>query len=211
MNEKALFKLSYGLFVLTARKDTKDNGCIINTVFLVTSEPNCVSICVNKAAYTHDMINDTGKFTVSVISEKATFDLFKRFGMQSGADTDKFEGFDGIRRGKNGICYVSEGTNAYISVKVEKTVDLGTHTMFIGPVTDMEVLSDAPSVTYDYYRENIKPVSGQGRVATEANQKDTTVWRCSVCGFEYVGEKLPEDIICPLCKHTAAFFEKAEN
>ena len=145
-----MYKLSYGLFVLTAREDEKDNGCIINTAIQAASEPNQLSICVNKANYTHDMIVRTGKFTVSVLSQNAQFELFKHFGFQSGRDTNKFETFEKCSRGENGIYYITEGTNAYISVTVTKTEDLGSHTMFIGEITDMEVLSNVPSVAYAY-------------------------------------------------------------
>ena len=157
MNKKAMYKLSYGLFVLTAKDGEKDNGCIINTAVQAASEPNQLSICVNKANYTHDMIQKTGKFTVSVLSQEAQFGLFEQFGFQSGRNVNKFEVFEKCARGLNGIYYITEGTNAYISVTVKKTEDLGSHTMFIGEITDMEVLSDIPSVTYEYYQNHIKP------------------------------------------------------
>ena len=204
MDRKAMYKLSYGLFILTAKEAEKDNGCIINTAIQAASEPNQLSICVNKANYTHDMIQRTGKFTVSVLSQKAQFELFKHFGFQSGRDTNKFEAFEQCARGTNGIYYITEGTNAYISVTVTKTEDLGSHTMFIGEITDMEVLSNVPSVTYDYYQNNIKP-KPQEVGKTEDSQ---TIWRCRICGYEYVGEELPDDFICPLCKHPASDFEK---
>ena len=204
MNRKAMYKLSYGLFILTAKEAEKDNGCIINTAIQAASEPNQLSICVNKANYTHDMIERTGKFTVSVLSQNAEFELFKHFGFQSGRDTNKFETFEKCSRGINGIYYITEGTNAYISVTVTKTEDLGSHTMFIGEITDMEVLSNVPSVTYDYYQNNIKP-KPQEVGKTEDGQ---TIWRCRICGYEYVGEELPDDFICPLCKHPASDFEK---
>ena len=160
MDEKAMYKLSYGLFVLTAKEDEKDNGCIINTAIQAASEPNQLSICVNKANYTHDMIKRTGKFTVSVLSQSVEFELFKHFGFQSGRDINKFEAFEQCARGTNGIYYITEGTNAYISVTVTKTED------------------------------------------------SQTIWRCRICGYEYVGEKLPDDFICPLCKYPASDFEK---
>ena len=188
MDRKAMYKLSYGLFILTAKEAEKDNGCIINTAIQAASEPNQLSICVNKANYTHDMIQRTGKFTVSVLSQKAQFELFKHFGFQSGRDTNKFEAFEQCARGTNGIYYITEGTNAYISVTVTKTEDLGSHTMFIGEITDMEVLSNVPSVTYDYYQNNIKP-KPQEVGKTEDSQ---TIWRCRICGYEYVGEELPD-------------------
>ncbi len=205
MNNKAMYKLSYGLFVLTAKADGKDSGCIINTAIQAASEPNQVSICVNKANFTHDLVMKSREFTVSIISEKADFSLFKRFGFASGRDTDKFAGFENsVKRGANGLYYVTEGTNAYISVKVEKTEDLGSHTMFVGTITDMDVLSDDPSATYAYYFENIKPKpEAVGKTA-----EGKTVWRCKICGYEYEGEELPEDFICPICKHPASDFEK---
>lgn len=202
MDEKAMYKLSYGLFVLTAKDENKDNGCIINTAIQAASEPNSLSICVNKSNYTHDMIMKTKEFNVSVISCKATFELFKHFGFSSGKDNDKFENFKSCKRGKNGILYITEGTNAYISVKVDQVVDLGSHTMFIGKICDMEVLCDEPSATYEYYFNNIKPRPQNN----ETNAK--TVWRCRICGYEYEAEQLPDDFICPLCKHPASDFEK---
>lgn len=204
MDKKAMYKLSYGLFVLTARDGEKDNGCIINTAIQAASEPNQLSICVNKANYTHDMIERTGKFTVSVLSEQADFELFKHFGFQSGRDVDKFTNFTGCARGADGLYYITEGTNAYISVTVDKTVDLGSHTMFIGEITDMAVLSDTPSTTYEYYQNHIKP-KPQAVGKTDEGQ---TVWRCHICGYEYVGEEIPDDFICPICKHPASDFEK---
>lgn len=204
MDKKAMYKLSYGLFVLTAKDEEKDNGCIINTAIQASSMPNQLSICVNKANLTHDMIVKTGKFTVSVISQDAGFDLFKHFGFQSGKDVDKFKNFEKCKRGENSIYYITEGTSAYISVNVSKTEDLGSHTMFIGEITDMEVLSETPSVTYDYYLKNIKPQPEN--VGTTIDGK--TIWRCTICGYEYVGEELPEDFVCPLCKHPASDFEK---
>ena len=204
MDKKAMYKLSYGLFVLTAKEGEKDNGCIINTAIQAASTPNQMSICVNKANYTHDMIMRTGEFTVSVISQRASFYLFKHFGFQTGREVNKFSDFTACDRGQNGIYYITEGTNAYISVKVAKTEDLGSHTMFIGEITDMEVLSGDASATYEYYMNYIKP-KPQEVGKTEDGQ---TIWRCTICGYEYVGEELPEDFICPLCKHPASDFEK---
>jgi flavin reductase (DIM6/NTAB) family NADH-FMN oxidoreductase RutF/rubredoxin len=207
MNKKAMYKLSYGLFVLTANRDGKDNGCIVNTAIQVTSEPNVISIAVNKTNFTHDMIMDTRKLTVSILSQSATFDIFKRFGFQSGRDVDKFQGYDNMTRGANGVYYVTEGTNAYISAYVKETVDLGTHTLFIAQVTDMDVLSDVPSATYEYYQKNIKPKPE----AVGKTSNGETIWRCTVCGYEYVGEELPDDFICPICKHPASDFEKVSK
>ena len=207
MDKKAMHKLSYGLFILTAREGEKDNGCVINTAIQAASTPNQISVCVNKANFTHDMIMRTGAFTISVISQKASFDLFKHFGFQSGKDVNKFADFKDCKRGENGIFYITQGTNAFISIKVEKTEDLGSHTMFVGEITDMEVLSDDTSATYEYYMNNIKPKPEA--VGKTADGK--TIWRCKICGYEYVGEELPDDFICPTCKHTAADFEKVTN
>ena len=204
MNNKAMFKLSYGLFVVTARRGDKDNGCITNTAIQVTSEPNRISVTINKANFTHDMVKESGKFTVSIISEAASFELFKRFGFQSGRDVDKFAGFDSCKRAENGAMIITEGTNAYISATVINTVDLGTHTMFIADVTDMDILSDTPSATYTYYQSNIKPKPED----TGKKVDGKTVWRCRICGYEYVGEELPEDFICPICKHPASDFDR---
>ena len=204
MDMKAMYKLSYGLFVLTAKRGNKDNGCITNTAIQVTSEPNRISIAVNKANYTHDMVLETGKFNVSIISEKADFDLFKHFGFQSGRDVDKFADFTDCARAENGIFYIAKGTNAVISAEVEQCIDLGSHTLFIAKVTDLMVLDAASSATYEYYQNNIKP-KPQAVGTTPTGQ---TIWRCRICGYEYVGEELPEDFICPLCKHPASDFEK---
>jgi len=207
MNNKAMYAISYGLFVVTSRVGEKDNGCITNTVAQVTSEPNRISVAVNKSNYTCDLIRESGVFTASVISEKADFSLFKRFGFQSGRDTDKFLGFDACTRADNGTLIVTEGTNAWISAKVEQMIDLGSHMLFIAAVTDMEVLSDVPSATYTFYQAHIKPKPE----AVGKTPEGKTVWRCRICGYEYVGEELPEDFICPICKHPASDFEKAEG
>ncbi len=197
-------KISYGLYVLTATEDEKLNGCIVNTLTQVTSTPNKVSVTVNKANYTHDMIKRTGKFTASIISEDADFSLFKHFGFQSGRDVDKFADFNDYEVNEDGLAFITKGANSYISAKVTDMVDVGTHTIFIGDVTDMKVISDYPSVTYDYYHKNIKPQPKQ--VGTTKDGQ--VIWRCTICGYEYVGEEIPEDFICPLCKHPASDFEK---
>ena len=158
MDQRAMFKLSYGLFVLTAQENGFDNGCIINTVMQVTSTPNRISITVNKQNKTHDMIKATGLFNVSVLAEDASFDTFKHFGFQSGRNADKFEDYGPKERSENGLYYVKAGTNSYLSGKVVQEIDLGTHTQFIADVTAAELLSERPSVTYTYYQDHIKPV-----------------------------------------------------
>ena len=204
MDQNAMFKMTYGLYVLTARQGDKDNGCIINTAVQVASKPNRLSVSVSKTSATHDMIRDTGKFTVSVISEDAEFDLFKRFGFQSGLTVDKFADYFEKRRDQNGLYYVTKGTNACISVKVDAVEDFGSHSEFSGIVTDMKVLSDKASATYGFYLKNIKPKP----IAVGETENGETIWRCSVCGYEYIGEEIPEDFICPICKHSVDYFEK---
>ena len=203
---KAMYALSYGLFVLTARRGEQDNGCIINTGIQVTSQPNRVLIAVNKSNFTHDMILETGIFNLSVLTEKADFSLFQRFGFQSGRDTDKFRGFDRVQRTENGLLAVTEGTSAWLSCKVASTVDLGTHTLFVADVTDGDTLSREPSATYAYYQANIKP-----KPAAAPAQPGKKRWVCTVCGYIYEGETLPADFICPICKHPASDFEPAAD
>jgi len=205
MNTKAMYKLSYGLFVCTAKQGDKMNGCIINTAIQVASEPNRISIAINKANYTHDMVKATGACNISVISTSAGFDMFKHFGFQSGRDVDKFsKDYTTYQMAENGIPYIIAGTNAYFSLKVEKEVDLGSHTLFICEPTFMTVLSDTPSCTYEYYQSNIKPKPQP----VGETPKGETIWRCMICGYEYVGEELPDDFICPICKHGKDDFEK---
>ena len=204
MDKKAMYKLTYGLFVVTTQADGKDNGCITNTAIQVTNEPNRIALAVNTANYTNELMKRAGKFNVAVISEAADFELFKRFGFQSGRDVDKFAGFPDVARSENGLYYVTKGTNALLSGEIEQQVELGSHTLFIARVTDLEVLDTAPSATYAYYQDHIKPKPQ----AVGETKKGETIWRCTICGYEYVGEELPEDFICPLCKHPASDFEK---
>lgn len=199
MNQAAMFQLSYGLFVLSAKNGEKDNGCIVNTVQQITTTPNRISIAVNKDNFTHDMIKDTGSFNVSILSEEVTFDIFKHFGFQSGRDVDKLKNFSDYERSSNGIFYLNKYANAFLSASVAETVDLGTHTMFIADVTDGEVLSQVPSVTYAYYHKHIKP---------QPQETKKTGWRCKICGYIYEGEELPADFICPIFKHGASDFER---
>lgn len=201
MDNNALLKFSYGLYVITAEENGGDNGCIVNTACQITDSPNRVAVTINKNSKTHDMIKNTGVFNISVIDESADFALFKRFGFQSGFDTDKFRGFLDYERAQNGVVYITCGTNAYISARVENEIDEETHTMFIAVAEDAKVLSETQSATYDYYHSNIKPKQAEKKA-------EKTVWRCRVCGYEYTGENLPKDFICPICKHPASDFEK---
>ncbi len=203
IDAKAIQKFSYGLFVLTAQADGKDNGCIINTAAQLTSSPNRINIAVNKSNYTHDMILNTGVFNISVLAEDASFDTFKRFGFASGKDTNKFENFEeNVARSANGLLYVTLGTNAFMSAKVIESHDYGTHTLFVAELTEAEVLREEPSVTYAYYFAHIKP-KPQPKIEEEKHG-----YVCKICGYVYEGDELPADFICPLCKHGAEDFEK---
>ena len=200
VEQNAMFSLSYGLFVLTARDGAKDNGCIINTVTQLTDTPKRISIAVNKANYTHDMIQKTGMFNVSVLSNDAPFAIFQHYGFQSGRDVDKFAGVQGMARATNGVYYLPYCTNAFISARVTQTIEFETHTLFIADVTEARQLSDVPSMTYAYYFANVKP--------KPSKLKEQHGWVCKICGYVYEGEELPADFICPLCKHGAEDFEK---
>lgn len=202
MDTNALFKISYGLYVLTAHENGKDNGCIINTVMQVTSDPCMIAIAVNKQNYTNEMISRTRKFNVSTLAEGVSFDLFKRFGFQSGKDVNKFSDFYNTKRSPNGVLYITENTNSFMSAYVQQEIDLKTHTMFIAQLVEAECLSDIPTVTYDFYQKHIKP---QPKKQPDSLKKG---WRCKICGYIYEGEDLPKDFICPLCKHGAQDFEK---
>ena len=196
MDQKAFYKLTYGLFLLTAREEGRDNGCIINTAIQAANDPPRLAFSVQKGNLTHDMIARTGAFAISSISTSATFDLFRRFGMQSGREVDKFEGFDDVERGANDLLYLTRGANMTMNGRVVDQMDLGSHTLFIGEVGDAVVLSDEPSCTYAYYQSDIKP-----------KKQEKKGWVCTVCGYVYEGDPLPADFICPWCKHGAEDFE----
>lgn len=200
MDNTAFFKLSYGLFVVTAHEGDKDNGCITNTVVQQTTTPNRISVTINKNNLTHDMILRTGVFNVSVLSESSSFDTFKHWGFQSGKDVDKTVGITFYRLG-NGVIYIVEGVNAVLSAKVEQAIDLGTHTLFIAEVTDAFSTDETPSATYAYYHKRIKPAPQQPKKRG---------WVCIICGYIYEGETLPDDFICPICKHPASDFKPTE-
>ncbi|MCD8326856.1 MAG: flavin reductase [Lachnospiraceae bacterium] len=200
MDKKAMYKLSYSLFVLTAKEDGRDNGCIVNTVTQVTSEPNRITVAINKNNLTHDMVLRTGKFNVSILTQKAPYATYQHWGFQSGRDVDKLEEIT-VSRSENGLVYLPENANAYLSAEVIESKDMGTHTLFLADVTDGEVLSDDESVTYSYYQSNVKtapaPAKKKGFV-------------CTVCGYIYEGDVLPADFICPWCKHPASDFVPVE-
>lgn len=200
IDNNAFFKLSYGLFILTARDGDKDNGCIINTVAQLTDTPKRINIAVNKQNLTHDMILKTGVFNVSVLSEEVPFKVFQHFGFQSGREADKFEKSDAVKRSNNGVYYIPKYTNAFLSGNVIEAKDYGTHTLFVAEVTQAVVLSDVPSVTYTYYFEYVKPKPAPV-------DEDKKGFVCKICGYVYEGDELPADFICPLCKHGAEDFE----
>lgn len=204
-NTKAMYALSYGLFVLTTREGEKDNGCIINTGMQVTTTPNRIIFTVNKGNYTHDLMLKSSRFTLSVISEEADVSLFQRFGFQSGREVDKFAGLDGVVRGENEVPRPTVGVNAWLSGWVVSTTDLGTHTLFLADVVDGDVVSSVPSATYAYYQARIKPKPQAAPVKSEKKR-----WVCKVCGYVYEGDTLPGDYICPICKHPAEDFEQME-
>lgn len=199
MDTNALFKIGYGLYVLTANEEGKDNGCIINTAMQVTSNPCQIAIAVNKNNYTCGMIQRTKKFNISILCEGTNFDMFKRFGYQSGKDIDKFHEFLDTKRSPNGVLYITQNTNAYMSAYVKQEIDLGTHVLFIAQLVEAEILAGGTTVTYDFYQKNIKP---------KPEAVKTKGWRCKICGFIYEEEVLPPDYICPICKHGAIDFEK---
>ena len=196
----ALNKIGYGLYVVTSNDGTKDNGLIVNTVSQLTDNPYRVAVSINKANYSHHVIKQTGKMNVCCLSTDAPFKVFETFGFQSGRVADKFKDCD-VLRSDNGLVFLPRYINAFMSLKVEQYVDLGTHGMFICSVTEARVISDAESMTYAYYHANVKP-----KPKTEGKKG----WVCKICGYVYEGDELPEDFVCPLCKHGAADFEPIE-
>ena len=200
IEKTAMYKLTYGLFVLTTTDGEKQNGCIVNTVSMITDNPKRITVYVNKANYSEELLRKTGVFNVSVLTESAPFDIFKRFGFASGRDTDKFDGI-AVEKSENGLYYLPDHTNAVLSAKVVDCYDYGTHTLFVAEVTEGKTLSDEKSVTYEYYQSNIKPRP------QAAEKTDKEKWVCKICGYTHEGE-LPQDFVCPWCKHPAEDFEK---
>lgn len=193
---KALFNIGYGLYVVTSNDGKKDNGLIVNTVCQQTSTPMRVSVTINKSNYSHDVIKETGKMNVNCISVEAPFTLFESYGFCSGRDTDKFEGAK-PPRSENGLVYLPWYVNSFMSLSVEDYVDLGTHGMFICSVTEARVISDVETMTYTYYQKNVKPKPKPKKRG----------YVCRVCGYVHEGDELPEDFVCPICKHGASDFE----
>lgn len=196
----ALFNIGYGLYVVTSNDGKKDNGLIVNTVTQVTNSPNRVAVCINKQNYSHHVIKQTGVMNVNCLSVEAPFSVFENFGFQSGRNADKFAGWE-LLRSDNGLVFLPKYINSFMSFKVEEYIDLETHGMFICSVTEARVISDKETMTYTYYQNNVKP-----KPQTDGKKG----WVCKICGYVYEGEELPEDFICPLCKHGAADFEPIE-
>ncbi len=198
IDSKALFKIGYGLYVVTSRDGNKDNGLIVNTVTQLTDTPLRVAVNINKLNYSHDLIKKTGVLNVNCLNIEAPFSVFQEYGFVSGKDKNKFEGKE-IVRSANGVAVLTQFVNSVISLKVDQYVDLGTHGMFICSVTESKVINNVETMTYNYYQANVKP-----KPQTEKKKG----YVCKVCGYVYEGDELPEDIICPLCKHGAADFEE---
>ena len=201
VDKTALFRIGYGLYVVTTHDGKKDTGCIVNSVGQVADNPLRISVCINKANYTHDVVSKVGVLNVNCLSVEAPFDVFRHFGFQSGRNVDKFaDCADTAPRSANGLIYLPQYINAFMSLKVVNTVDLGSHTMFLCEVTEAKAVSKLDTMTYTYYQQNVKPKP----------QEKKKGWVCKVCGYVYEGEELPEDYICPTCKHDASNFEKVE-
>ena len=203
MNTKALYNLTYGVYLLSANKDGKDNACIINTAVQVANNPTRISIAAIKGNLTHDMIKSTGRFNLSSITTDAPFSLFQHFGMQSGRNAEKFADFTNVARSKNGLYYLTKYANSFLSLKVTDSIDLGSHTLFIAELTDGDVLSSEPCCTYGYYQTTIK------NAAPKPSAKSG--FKCKICGYVHEGKELPDNFLCPLCKHGPEDFEYFEE
>ncbi len=200
IDKTAFFKLTYGLFLLTT-KGERHNGCIINTVIQLTESPKRIAFAVNKANFTNELLLKTKRLNVSILSESAPFEVFKHFGFQSGRDTDKFSGYEKAGESANGLKYLKENSCAYMSAEIISAADYGSHTLFVAEVTEAKTLSEEPPMTYAYYFANVKP-------SPKPQEEKKTGYVCKICGYVYEGEELPEDFVCPLCKHGADDFEK---
>lgn len=198
LDPTALFKIGYGLYVVTTNDGKKDNGLIVNTVSQITSNPNKIMVAINKSNYSCEIVKETKKLNINCLDVNTPFSLIQHFGFQSGRDVNKFETFNDAERNENGLIYLTKHINAYISLEVVDYSDLGSHLMFICDVKDAKVLNNNDSLTYDYYQKHVKPKP----------ETDKKGWVCKICGYIYEGEDLPDDFICPLCKHGASDFEK---
>lgn len=198
INPSALFNIGYGLYIVTSKEGEKDNGCIVNAVTQLTDKKLRVAVTINKQNLTHDMVKNTGVMNVNCLTEETPFEIFQYFGFQSGKEVEKFVS-PNLNRSENGLVIQPDYSNSFFSLKVEQEVDLDSHTMFICKVTEAKVLSDKPTMTYAYYHKNVKP---------KPKKAEKKGWVCTVCGYVYEGDTLPDDFVCPLCKHGADAFEK---
>ena len=195
---KALFKIGYGLYVVTCNDGTKHNGQIVNTVSQVANNPDRIAVNINKANYSAEVIRKTGVLNVCALNEQAPFQVFQHFGFQSGRNVNKFENYEHFDVSSNGLAFLTKYSNAFISLKVFETVDLGSHWMFLCNITESKIINNVDTMTYTYYQKNVKPKPAEEKKG----------WVCSICGYVYEGEELPEDFVCPLCKHPASDFVK---
>ena len=198
IDNTALFKISYGLYVVTSNDGNRHNGLIVNTVTQVTNTPNRIAVAVNKENYSHDTIKNTGILNICCLSTDAPFSVFENFGFKSGKETDKFKDIP-FWTSQNGLAVPSAHINAFISLKVESYIDFDTHGMFVCTITEAKNITNTPAMTYTYYQENVKP-------KPQPQKKKGYV--CKICGYVYEGDPLPQDFICPLCKHGAQDFEE---
>lgn len=199
MDKSTLFKLSYGLYVVSSQLEGRQNGCICNTIMQLTDSPLQIGMAMNKKNYTHEMVMQSKKYTISILDDSTPFKLFQKLGFVSGRDQDKFMDI-AVAYDQQGIVYLTQYSNGYLSIVVDEIIDLGTHSYFVGHVVDMKSLSDVPSLTYSDYHARVKP---------QANKK-TKGYRCVVCNYVYEGDVLPKDFICPICKHGVDDFVKIE-
>lgn len=199
LEKNILSKFEYGIYIITSREHEIDNGCVINTAMQVGSIPCQIGVSINKKSYTGEIICKTKEFNISILSQESDMELIQLFGYKSGRDVNKFENFKDCERSENGIYYINKGINGYLSAIVKQEIDLTSHYLFIAGLTDAVNLSNTKTLTYDYYQNFIKPKS------QTHNKKG---WVCKICGYFYDDELLPEDYICPVCKHNSSYFEK---
>lgn len=199
MDPKALYNLSYGVFLLSTKSNDKINACITNTAMQVANSPTRLAISCLNTNYTCDLIKESGFFSLTILDKNTTFDFIKNFGYQSGRNVDKFQGFNPLFD-QNGCPYLSQYACSQISCKVVESLDLGTHTLFIAELLDAQVINETEALTYADYQNKVKPK------ATNENKK-IVGWRCVICGYEYEGENLPDDFECPICGHPKSDFE----
>lgn len=200
IDSKVMRNIGYGLYAVTCKEGAKDNGLIVNTLVQVTSDPLKVSVCINKSNYSHDMIKNTGVMNIACIAQSAPFELFKALGFSSGRDTDKLASLKYFRS-ENGVAVLSENINSFMSLKVWQYIDLGSHGMFICDVTESAVINKEETMSYSYYHANVKP-------KPEAKKSEKKTYVCRICGYVHEGDSLPEDFVCPWCKHGPEDFEE---